>query len=65
MDLQQFEQDDDDVLDPSHNKGLAIEIFDKKQPKGKSGANQEKQEKSLAEMFLEKKKEALLAKQDN
>ena len=65
MDLQKFEQDDDDVLDPSHNKGLAIEIFDKKQSKGKSGANQEKQEKSLAEMFLEKKKEALLAKQDN
>eukprot|EP00347_Sterkiella_histriomuscorum_P023249 403335380 len=65
VNLQQFDQDDDDVLDPTHNKGLAIEIFDKKQAKGKSGAKQEKQEKSLAEMFLEKKKEALLAKQDN
>ena len=60
--MQQFEQDDSELLDPSHNKGLAIEIFDKNQAKGKSGA---KQEKSLAEMFLEKKKEALLVKQEN
>jgi hypothetical protein len=44
--------DDDEDLDPNHNKELAIEIFDKK-------SKAAKQEVSLAEMFKIKRKEAL------
>lgn len=42
--------DDDDEVDPTHNKGLAIEIFDKK-------AKAAKPEVSLAEMFKAKRKD--------
>ena len=46
------DEDEDEQLDPNHNKGLVIEILDKK---GKAAAK--KQEVSLAEMFKAKKKD--------
>jgi len=45
---------DNDPSDPFHNKGLAIEIFDKKHKSGNPTG-----EVSLADMFKQKKKEVV------
>ncbi len=47
--------DDDNVLDPRHNRDLPIEIFDSK----KKTQTKKSEEISLADMFLAKKKDVI------